>query len=278
MIRLTEANFEKLLNIENFNGDILSSTEAMKSGIDETNERLKALDPTLLQSRCIPNWESKSQFYQSALTAPTDIGNMIGGSTTGTVLPLTTAGKFEIFSGNVNDTVLGSGLRTVLIEGLNNDYEPISEQIDLDGTSAVELVNDYIHVVSAKPVDVGASLAPEGTVIVRRKSDNQPYCSITVNANNDGWFMCPKGYRAVLNHIALTAGNKNGSIRFRIVRKGRTATEVPLRFDNQDAFILPNFVGPILLEGDSAYWLQTANVSASINCAYLLADITCPSP
>lgn len=56
------------------------------------------------------------------------------------------ASTMTVSSDDANDTSAGTGLRTVLIEGLDTNYEVISETITLNGTSGVTTSNSYLRV------------------------------------------------------------------------------------------------------------------------------------
>lgn len=68
-----------------------------------------------------------------------------------------TATTLEIASDNANDTAAGTGARTVLIQGLDADYNEIEETIILNGTSAVTTVNSYWRQSKAKVLTAGSA-------------------------------------------------------------------------------------------------------------------------
>jgi hypothetical protein len=200
---------------------------------------------------------------------------MVGGTTgTGAIYPLLSAGKFEIYSSSSNDSYTGTHLKSVKIEGLLGDYSPYSEVLNLNGTTPVETIADFIHVTKMIPIESGNGNVA-GTITVRRKSDNQSYCMSSSNESIDGWFMCPSGYIALLNHVSITTTTSGGSVHLRVVRKGRTIYEIPFKFHGQNSMIFSEFSGVILNEGDSCYWMQTNDANTQINTGFLLADITC---
>lgn len=79
----------------------------------------------------------------------------------------TTAGKVTVASSGDNaadDTVDGTGLRTMVMNGLNADWEPISETITLNGTSNVETTNDFFRVFRMKGLTTGSGGVNAGTI------------------------------------------------------------------------------------------------------------------
>lgn len=65
----------------------------------------------------------------------------------GNITWLTANTSIEILSDSVNDTSAGTGARTVTISGLNIALQPISETVSLNGTTPVQLVNQYFRVL-----------------------------------------------------------------------------------------------------------------------------------
>lgn len=57
-----------------------------------------------------------------------------------------TAEVLNIVSDNLNDTAAGTGARTVTIQGLDLNYDEISETITLNGTINVPTINSYLRV------------------------------------------------------------------------------------------------------------------------------------
>ncbi len=95
-------------------------------------------------------------------TTPEDIWN--GGSTY-TGMPITgTATTLQVVSTSSLDTSAGTGARTVRIFGLNSAYEPITEDITLNGTTAVTTVNSYWRQSRAVVLTAGSTGSNQGTI------------------------------------------------------------------------------------------------------------------
>lgn len=78
------------------------------------------------------------------------------------------AGTVEVLSDDANDTVLGSGARTVLIFGLDGNFDEIAESFDLDGTTPVVSSLSHIRVFSMVVDDLGTYRgANEGNITLR---------------------------------------------------------------------------------------------------------------
>jgi hypothetical protein len=64
----------------------------------------------------------------------------------GTRAYLSSAETMDVVSDSANDTSAGTGTQTVVIEGLNSDYEEISETVTMNGVSAVTTSNSFLRV------------------------------------------------------------------------------------------------------------------------------------
>lgn len=72
-----------------------------------------------------------------------------------------------IESDNAADTAAGTGARTITIEGLDSDYNFISETVTLNGVTAVTLANEYIRVFRAYNVLVGSNGVNVGDITIQ---------------------------------------------------------------------------------------------------------------
>lgn len=63
-----------------------------------------------------------------------------------TTIPIpSSAITVQVVSTSVNDTAAGTGVRTVILYGLDSSFNEISETLTMNGTSAVTSVNQYIR-------------------------------------------------------------------------------------------------------------------------------------
>lgn len=58
----------------------------------------------------------------------------------------TTAGKVSIVSTSANDTAVGTGAQTLLIDGVDSSFNEITETISLNGLTPVLTTKDFLHV------------------------------------------------------------------------------------------------------------------------------------
>jgi hypothetical protein len=74
--------------------------------------------------------------------------------------------QMTVSSSSANDTSAGTGARTVLITGLDANYNVISESVTLNGQTAVTMTASFFRVNSMLVTTAGTSLANEGIIYV----------------------------------------------------------------------------------------------------------------
>lgn len=80
---------------------------------------------------------------------------------------LAAASQLEIVSTAATDTAAGTGARTVLIQGLDANWLPISETVTLNGTTPVTTVNSYLRVNLLTTTSAGSSGDNDGDLTLR---------------------------------------------------------------------------------------------------------------
>src|ERR1700722_11390468 len=58
----------------------------------------------------------------------------------------TVATKMEILSGSASDTAAGTGAQSMMVVGLDVNFNPISEVIVMNGVTPVQSVNTYLRI------------------------------------------------------------------------------------------------------------------------------------
>lgn len=95
--------------------------------------------------------------------------NEYGIPTSGSALDITflpSAITLGIASTSANDSSAGTGARTVLISGLNSNYDEISEIITLNGQTEVNTTQLFLRVNDAIVKTTGATTWNEGTIYI----------------------------------------------------------------------------------------------------------------
>ena len=86
----------------------------------------------------------------------------------GTRVYLSSAETMDIVSDDANDdgSPASTGALTLRIEGLDSSYDEISEDVTLNGTTAVTTSNSYLRVHRAYILTAGSSGTNEGTITI----------------------------------------------------------------------------------------------------------------
>lgn len=80
---------------------------------------------------------------------------------------LANASKLDFSSTSVLDTLLGTGARSFTIQGLDANFNPISETVALNGLTPVTTVNSYLRVNRILIAGAGSGLTNSGVVTVQ---------------------------------------------------------------------------------------------------------------
>jgi hypothetical protein len=125
----------------------------------------------------------------------------------------------KISAANANDTVAGTGARTVLVNGLDANYNEISEIVSLNGQTAVNTVNSYLRfhymaVLTAGSGETAAGIlyAGVGTVTSGVPATIYGYISLGYNISEQAFWTVPAGYTAYITSCAWTSANTTANI------------------------------------------------------------------
>lgn len=112
----------------------------------------------------------------------------------------------------------GTGARTVYIEGLDDDYNVVSETVTLNGQTAVNTTNSYLYVNQFYVVTVGsggsnAGIVYAGTGTVTSGVPAVIYDLIAAGYNNrtTAHYCVPAGYTGYMVKGTITTGQASGS-------------------------------------------------------------------
>jgi hypothetical protein len=125
----------------------------------------------------------------------------------------------KISSANANDTSAGTGARTVLVNGLDADYNEISETVILNGQTAVNTVNSYLRfhymeVLTAGSGGTAAGIlyAGVGTVTSGVPATIYGYVPVGYNVSEQAIWTVPAGYTAYITSCTWTTSNTSANI------------------------------------------------------------------
>lgn len=130
---------------------------------------------------------------------------------------LTTAAAMKVSSSSASDASAGTGARTVLIEGLDQNYAPISETVTLNGQTAVDTTKSYLRVLHITVLTAGSGgknagvlYVGTGTVTAGVPAVIHELAPIGFNTELSGVYTVPAGFTAYLYQGGLTS-QSNGN-------------------------------------------------------------------
>lgn len=121
--------------------------------------------------------------------------------------------QLTIVSTDVNDDgdPAGTGARTVYIEGLDENYEIVSETITMNGTTGVTTTNSYLYVNQFYVVTAGSGGVNAGTITAKVGATLYDIIAAGYNNRTTAHYCVPAGYTAYLLEGIFTAGQDSGS-------------------------------------------------------------------
>mgnify|MGYP006271881419 CR=1 FL=1 len=117
----------------------------------------------------------------------------------------------KVSSASTNDAAAGTGARTILIAGLDANYNSISEVVTLNGQTAVNTVNSYLRITYSEILTTGSGNGQAGTIYVGTGTVTlgvpaTSYWQSEPSYNNWSFagFTVPAGYTAYISSYTIT--------------------------------------------------------------------------
>ena len=101
---------------------------------------------------------------------------------------LAAAVPMEMLSSSASDAAAGVGARTVLINGLDANYNAISETITLNGITPVATTRSYLRINNLLVMSAGTSKTNVGTITLRTVATVETHATIPVGAGTVGGY------------------------------------------------------------------------------------------
>ena len=115
----------------------------------------------------------------------------------------TAASILKVSSASANDTSAGTGARTILISGLDENWDQISETITLNGTTAVNTTLEFFRVNSivvltsgSGQTNAGRLYAGTGTVTAGKPATVWNLIETGYSASTSAFYSVPRFYKA----------------------------------------------------------------------------------
>lgn len=134
---------------------------------------------------------------------------------------LAAAQSLAVSSSSINDAAAGSGARTVLIEGLDGDYNYLAETVTLNGQTVVNTAGSFIRINNARCQTFGSLRYNDGDIyigsgiVAAGVNDNaQGFVRAKAIFSEVGVLTVPEGYTILvyINQMSVKSG-KQATIR-----------------------------------------------------------------
>jgi hypothetical protein len=129
----------------------------------------------------------------------------------GTVPHPTAASALSIVSTSTADDAAGTGAQTVFIEGLDGNYNVVSETVTMDGTTPVVTQNTYLYVNRFYVATAGTGGTNAGEITAKVSTTLYDIIATGYNNSTTAHYCVPAGYTAYLVEGSISAGQASGS-------------------------------------------------------------------
>jgi len=127
----------------------------------------------------------------------------------------TTATAVKVNSTATEDDVASTGARTVMVWGLDANYDEISEVVELDGRTQVETDAEFLRVFGVQVLSAGSGATAAGSIYVGTGALDQNFKPTVVyskaalgdNASLNGFYTVPAGHAAYLTYGSISTGS-----------------------------------------------------------------------
>jgi hypothetical protein len=123
-----------------------------------------------------------------------------------------------ISSSNAADTAAGTGAQTVLVDGLNANYERVTEVASLNGQTGVTLTNQYLRVNRVTILTAGSGGTSAGSIFVGTGTVTTGVPAVVLNRtgassneSESGFYTVPAGYTAYITRFTMSSSNNSAN-------------------------------------------------------------------
>jgi hypothetical protein len=124
------------------------------------------------------------------------------------------ASVLKVSSSSATDDKDSTGAHTVLIEGVNGSYEPVSEIVTLEGQTQVDTVNSYLRVNKMIVLTAGTGGTSVGVIYAGTGSAGGGLptaifnrTGVNSNESESAFYTVPAGYTAYINAWTMSSAN-----------------------------------------------------------------------
>lgn len=184
-------------------------------GINTAGSSAAPLDAIYKRAMFGENLRTFRAFTISGFNADIDSGAAESVSPAGGVwVPQQNAEIMQIVSTHAGDTVAGAGARTLLIVGLDSNYDPIRESINLNGLSIVETTQEFLRINFCTVVEFGTfDTGNLGDISITAKvsGTNQRQIPVGNGFCQDSHYTVPKGWTGFFVNLVASVYPTQGA-------------------------------------------------------------------
>ena len=134
----------------------------------------------------------------------------------------------RIFSAEVEDDAAGNGVQVIRVEYLDGDFETNFVDVEMDGTSKVQVATDFFRLQNAYAISVGANGDAEGAITLEYGASNVAIGTFIAGTNElrGSHYTVPAGYTAYLTGASVSA-SKGGDVTFQFELRDSSVAGAP---------------------------------------------------
>lgn len=228
------------------------------------NNTSKSTDVTdeIVKSRRTHDFESLHVYNENfekvitsghTTTLNATISDLNDSSNTNWIMPATAA-TFSVVSTSIQDAAGGTGMTIIIIVGLDQDFNEISEVIALTGTTPVFSQLTYRALNISVGLASGSGLSAAGTISISSSADAQCFGSYIIGDTTCevGRYTVKKGYKFLGTSILISGGkNVDATFKLSIALPGRMEISTGELYPSQGISFFPNTTAIFLNEGET---------------------------
>lgn len=127
------------------------------------------------------------------------------------ILPTAAAAGAAVSTSTADANPSGTGARTIQVEGLDADYNEISEVVSLNGTTPVVLANTYLRINRAYVLHCGTGMTNAGAITIYIGADPQAYIQTGKGQTLQTFGTLPANKNWIITNYSLGVGRMAGT-------------------------------------------------------------------
>ena len=136
----------------------------------------------------------------------------------------TAAAVLSTVSSSAADSAAGIGTRSIIIEGLDANYDEITETVALNGTSAVTTTQSFFRVNRAYGATAGSNEINVGDITISLSGDPQAYIEANEGQTHQTHYTVPAGHVMLIDSFHVGVGRMSGSSDLHVQTETRDAS------------------------------------------------------